>query len=71
LRARNSTNPRTALSEEGAGGITQIRAAKAETIGRLRIGYTDAEATYDDRVASAVFPGDAADAVTDSDCRWR
>jgi hypothetical protein len=51
--------PGTALSEEGAGGVTQIRAAKAETIGRLRIGYTDAEASYDDRVASAVFPGDA------------
>jgi hypothetical protein len=57
--------PGTALSEEGAGGVTQIRAAKAETIGRLRIGYTDAEASYDDRVASAVFPGDGTDAVTE------
>jgi hypothetical protein len=57
--------PGTALSEEGAGGVTQIRAAKAETIGRLRIGYTDAEASYDDRVAEAVFPGDGTDAVTE------
>jgi hypothetical protein len=34
-------------------------------MGRLRIGYTDGEATYDDRVAEAALPGDAADAVTD------
>jgi hypothetical protein len=34
-------------------------------MGRLRIGYTDSEASYDDRVAEAALPGDAADAVTD------
>jgi hypothetical protein len=27
-------------------------------MGRLRIGYTDGEATYDDRVAEAALPGD-------------
>jgi hypothetical protein len=57
----------TALDENDNGGIGRVRAAQAETVGRLRIGYTDGEATYDDRVAEAVFPGDAAEAVTDLD----
>jgi hypothetical protein len=54
-----------------AGGITHVRAAEAETMGRLRIGYTDSEASYDDRVAEATLPGDAAERSRTSACRWR
>jgi hypothetical protein len=59
------SDAQTALDEEDRGGISRVRAAEAETMGRLRIGYTDGEATYDDRVAEAALPGDDADAVTD------
>ncbi|PWK62168.1 putative tail protein [Roseicyclus mahoneyensis] len=57
----------TAVAEDGAGGITEIRAAEAEIVGRVRLSYTAAEADYQDRVAEAVFPADGADAVTASD----
>jgi hypothetical protein len=57
--------PMTALDDDARGGFRQVRAAEAETVGRLRIAYTDGEASYDDRVAEAVFPGDAAQQVTD------
>ncbi|AHM04753.1 GTA host specificity protein [Roseibacterium elongatum DSM 19469] len=56
----------TALDGEGVGGFTHIRAPQAETVGRLRLGYTEAEATYEGRVAEAVHPGDGADVVNDS-----
>jgi len=55
----------TALDEGGSGGISHARAAEAETLGRLRIGYTDGEASYDDRVAETVLPGEQSDLVTD------
>jgi hypothetical protein len=55
----------TALDEGGGGGISHARAAESETLGRLRIGYTDGEANYDDRVAETVLPGDPSDLVTD------
>jgi hypothetical protein len=55
----------TARDEEGQGGFTQIRAPEAETVGRLRVGYTDGEASYDGRVAEAVHPGDGSDVVGD------
>lgn len=57
----------TALGEGGAGGLTLSRAAEAEVTGRVRIGFTAAEADYGERVAEAVFPGDGSDLVTVSD----
>ena len=54
----------TARDDDGAGGLRETRAAKAEVVGRLRLGHVAAEGSYDDRVAEAVFPGDAADGVT-------
>ncbi len=59
------TSQQTALGEDDRGGIRHLRAARAETIGRLRIGFVDGEATYDDRLAEAVLPGDDANLVTD------
>ncbi|NKX46312.1 baseplate multidomain protein megatron [Roseicyclus persicicus] len=57
----------TARDEEDWGGIAGIRAAEAETAGRVRVGFVAAEAGYEERVAEAVFPGDDADGVTASD----
>ncbi len=60
-------SPLTARDDDGQGGFTRIRAPEAETVGRLRIGYTDAEASYAEQVAEAIFPGDGADQVNDVD----
>jgi hypothetical protein len=57
----------TARDDDGEGGFTHVRAPDAETVGRLRIGYTEAEGLYDDKVAEAIFPGDGADQVNDVD----
>lgn len=59
--------PLTARDDDGEGGLTHTRAPDAETVGRLRIGYTEAEGSYDDKVAEAIFPGDGADQVNDVD----
>lgn len=53
----------TALGEDGNAGMTQMRAAEAETTGRMRVGFVSAEDTYFDRVAEAVFPSDGSDAA--------
>jgi len=57
----------TARIEDGAGGLTAIRAAEAEVAGRVRISFTGAETGYEERVAEAVFPADGSDVVTASD----
>ena len=57
----------TALNDEGEGGLAEIRAAEAEITGRVRLRYTAAEASYEDRVADAVFPDEGVDAVNASD----
>ncbi|MBF9044842.1 host specificity protein [Rhodobacterales bacterium HKCCE4037] len=59
--------PETARDDDGEGGFTRTRAPEAETVGRLRIGFVDAEGSYGDKVAEAVFPGDGADQVNDVD----
>jgi hypothetical protein len=56
-----------ALREEGGSGMTFTRAARAETVGRLRVGFVDGEATYDARVSEAVHPGDGSAHVSDLD----
>jgi hypothetical protein len=57
----------TALDDGDLGGLRETRAAKAEVVGRVRLGHVAAEGSYDDRVAEAVFPGDGADGVTGLD----
>lgn len=59
--------PLTARDDDGEGGFTHVRAPDAETVGRLRIGYTEAEGAYVSKVAEAIFPGDGADQVNDVD----
>jgi hypothetical protein len=57
---------RTALNEDGNGGIAETRASEAEMTGRVRVAYSAAEADYSERLAEAVFPGDGEDAVSSS-----
>ncbi len=57
----------TALSDEGEGRITEIRAADVETTGRVRLRYAAGESDYRDSIAEAVFPGDRSAGVSDSD----
>lgn len=59
--------PLTARDGDGEGGLTHVRAPEAETVGRLRIGYTEAEGGYADKVAEAIYPGDGAVQVNDVD----
>ena len=59
--------PLTARDDDGEGGFTRTRAPEAETVGRLRIGYTEAEGTYVEQVAEAIYPGDGADQANDVD----
>ncbi|HID66950.1 MAG TPA: host specificity protein, partial [Roseibacterium sp.] len=59
--------PLTARDDDGEGGFTHIRAPEAETVGRLRLGYTEAEGSYSEKVAEAIFPGDGADQINDID----
>lgn len=55
---------RLALQEgEDGAGPERRRAPEAESTGRLRIGYVEAEGAYGARVAEAVHPGDGNDAV--------
>jgi hypothetical protein len=57
----------TARDDDGAGGLSEVRAAQAEVVGRVRLGHVAAEGAYVDRVAEAVFPSDGADGVTSLD----
>jgi hypothetical protein len=57
----------TAVNDEGDGRITEIRASEADTTGRVRVAYTAAEASYEERLSEAVFPGDGDDGVSASD----
>ena len=58
---------RTALNEDEEGRVSQTRAAEAEAVGRVRVGFVAAEGIYDEQIAEAVFPGDGSDAVSASE----
>lgn len=57
----------TARIDGQAGSLQEVRAAKAEVVGRVRVSHVAAESNYDDRVAEAVFPGDGDDGVSGID----
>ncbi|WP_227285308.1 glycoside hydrolase TIM-barrel-like domain-containing protein [Boseongicola sp. H5] len=48
----------TAVDEDGAAGLRLTRAPEAETVGRVRLGYTEADGAFETRVAEAIFPDD-------------
>ena len=64
--------PRAKLGREhllrrDAGDLAVIRAPEAEISGRVRMGYVEEGASYDLRVAEAIYPDESADRATGSD----
>jgi len=57
----------TALNEAGEGGISHARAPEAETVGRVRLSYIEADASYEQRVSEAVFADDPIETVSHSE----
>jgi len=56
-----------AVSEEIDGPVELTRAAEAEMTGRVRLGFVDAESSFEIRQAEAIFPDEAAFAVAQSE----
>lgn len=57
----------TAIDDDDGAGFAHQRAGEAETVGRLRIGHTESEGAYEDRVVEAIFPDDSSDTASDND----
>lgn len=57
----------TAVGEDGSAAIRQVRAPEAEIVGRVRVGFTEADGAFEARVAEAVFPDDTAVGAGQSD----
>ncbi|QBY02606.1 hypothetical protein E2K80_03140 [Rhodophyticola sp. CCM32] len=57
----------TAVDEEGEAGLRLTRAPEAETMGRVRVEYTESDGVYETRVAEAIFPDDADIGISQSD----
>ena len=57
----------TAADEDGAAGMRLTRASEAETVGRVRVGFTEADGAFESRVAEAIFPDDADIGVSQSE----
>jgi len=58
---------RLVYDPDGAGGISATRLPEAETAGRVRIGYLEADGSYEQRVAEAALSDDPLLTVSQSD----
>jgi len=58
---------RLVVSDDLDGTFETTRAAVAETLGRIRISFIEAEGDFGVRTAEAIFPDDTAVSVSDSD----
>ncbi|PZQ99739.1 MAG: host specificity protein [Cereibacter sphaeroides] len=58
---------RLAVSAEIDGAVETTRAAAAEMVGRVRLGFIDAESNFEARQAEATFPDDDSLTVSQSD----
>lgn len=58
---------RFAVSADLDGTYETIRAASAETLGRVRISFVEAEGDFAVRTSEALFPDDSANVVSDND----
>ena len=58
---------RFAVSVDLDGTFETIRAASAETLGRVRISFVEAEGDFAVRTSEALFPDDSANVVSDND----
>ena len=56
-----------AVSEDLSGRIEYTRSSDAETTGRLRLGYIEADGDFTARVAEAIYPDDREAAVSESE----
>ena len=56
-----------AVSDEIDGVLETTRAATAETLGRVRISFVEAEGDFAVRTSEALFPDDSANVVSDND----
>lgn len=67
-RAKASVTPdQLALSGDLDTAVENIRAPEAETVGRLRLNFIDADGDYDGRTEEAIFPDETARAVSQSE----
>ncbi|MFZ1661198.1 MAG: phage tail protein [Paracoccaceae bacterium] len=56
-----------AVSEEGTGFVETARAMEAETAGRVRLNFVEAEGDYEARSVEAIFPDEATTGVAQSE----
>jgi hypothetical protein len=67
-RVQRSLDPTYfALSADIDGTLETTRAANAETLGRVRISFVEAEGDFAVRTSEALFPDDSANVVSDND----
>ncbi|MBD3765237.1 MAG: glycoside hydrolase/phage tail family protein, partial [Rhodobacterales bacterium] len=67
-RLAAALDPETLMRDpEAEGTVELVRAPEAETAGRVRVGYYQAEGDFALRTAEAVFPDDATPAVSQTD----
>ena len=58
---------RLAVSREIDGPVETARAAEAEMVGRVRLGFVDAEGSFETRQVEAIFPDEASFSVSQSE----
>ncbi len=61
------TADRLALVSEVDGGLETVRASEADTSGRVRLTYIEAESDFEVRTAETVFPDETSPAVSQSE----
>ena len=61
------TDDQLALSDEMDSAVENTRTPDAETVGRLRLNFIDADGDYDGRTEEAIFPDEAARIVSQSE----
>ncbi|MFQ6548838.1 glycoside hydrolase/phage tail family protein [Aestuariibius sp. 2305UL40-4] len=66
-KAGATVNPALMVEGDGTGAIEITRQAKAETSGRVRVNFIEADVDYASAAAEAVFPGDDSASVAQSD----
>ncbi|MGL6209729.1 MAG: baseplate multidomain protein megatron, partial [Paracoccaceae bacterium] len=67
LGATKVDKDRLVVTSDMDGSIEVTRAADAETMGRIRVSFVEAEGDFAVRTAEAIFPDDSANVVSESD----
>ncbi len=61
------TVERLAVSDEIGGSVETARAAEAEMVGRVRLGFVDSEGSFETRQVEAIFPDEQSFSVSQSE----